>query len=77
MNNQYKKVSVTPQPNSIVYSDENGSISDWLENDPSLDNKVSSLEVKTIKVLTQAEYDALLAESAIDLDTFYVIISAS
>ena len=34
MNNQFKKVSTTAQPNTIPYSDENGYISNWLENDP-------------------------------------------
>lgn len=32
--NQLKRFSSIPQPNTAVYSDENGYISDWLNNDP-------------------------------------------
>lgn len=32
--NQLKRVSATPQANTIPYSDENGYISEWLDNDP-------------------------------------------
>lgn len=32
--NELKKFSTTPQANTAVYSDENGYISDWLNNDP-------------------------------------------
>lgn len=32
--NQYRKVSSMPQANTIVYSDESGYISEWLNNDP-------------------------------------------
>lgn len=34
MHNQLKKISTTPQANTIPYSDENGHISSWLDNDP-------------------------------------------
>lgn len=32
--NQYKRISITPQANTIPYADENGYISAWLDNDP-------------------------------------------
>lgn len=32
--NQLKRISTTPQPNTIPYADENGYLSDWLDNDP-------------------------------------------
>lgn len=34
MNNQFKKVSVTAQANTIPYSDSDGHITNWLTNDP-------------------------------------------
>lgn len=34
MNNQFKKVSVTAQANTIPYSDSDGHITNWLANDP-------------------------------------------
>ena len=34
MHNQYKKISTTPQANTIPYADENGNLSNWLDNDP-------------------------------------------
>lgn len=32
--NQYKKISTTPQANTIPYANEEGNISSWLDNDP-------------------------------------------
>ena len=32
--NQYKRISTTPQANTIPYADENGYLSNWLDNDP-------------------------------------------
>ena len=32
--NQFKRISTTPQANTIPYADENGYISNWLDNDP-------------------------------------------
>lgn len=34
MNNQFKKVSTTAQPNTIPYADSDGHITNWLTNDP-------------------------------------------
>lgn len=32
--NQFKRISTTPQANTIPYADENGYLSNWLDNDP-------------------------------------------
>lgn len=65
--NQYRKVSSTPQANTIIYSDENGHISDWLNNDPVVQalkqqtefigTVAAAPEPDTQSILTQFVYD--------------------
>lgn len=65
--NQYKRISSISQANTIVYSDENGHISDWLNNDPVIQALKTQTEFigtvstapapDTQSILTQFVYD--------------------
>ena len=54
--NQFQKISRTPQPNSVVYSDENGAISSWLSNDPLIESLKQQTEfIGTVPTIPEGE----------------------
>lgn len=54
--NEYKRVSTTPQANTIPYADENGYISNWLNNDPVIASLKQQVEfIGTISTIDSDE----------------------
>ena len=65
--NQFKKVSAAPQANTIVYSDANGYISDWLEADPVIQALKQQTEfIGTIPTAPEPDTQSILTQFVVD-----------
>lgn len=67
--NQLKRISTTPQPNTVPYADENGYLSAWLDNDPVISALKQQTEfIGTIPTLMVGEVSTI--PSGEDLQTY-------
>lgn len=65
--NQYKKISVNPQANTIVYADENGHISDWLDADPVITALKQQTEfIGTVTTAPAPDTQSILTQFVVD-----------
>lgn len=67
MHNELRKISSTPQSNTIVYSDENGYISDWLNNDPVIESLKQQTEfIGSVPTAPEPDTQSILSQFVID-----------
>ena len=65
--NQYKRVSTTPQANTIPYSDENGYLSNWLDNDPVITSLKQQTEfIGTVPTAPAPDTQSILTQFVVD-----------
>lgn len=65
--NEFRKISTTHQSNTIVYSDENGYISDWLDNDPVIQALKGSNEfIGTVQTAPAPDTQSILTQFVVD-----------
>lgn len=65
--NELKKFSTTPQANTAVYSDENGYISDWLNNDPVIAALKQQTEfIGTVPTAPAPDTQSILTQFVVD-----------
>ena len=67
MHNQYKKISTTPQANTIPYADENGNLSNWLDNDPVIQALKQQTEfIGTVATAPAPDTQSILTQFVVD-----------
>lgn len=67
MHNQYKKISTTPQANTIPYADENGNLSAWLDNDPVITSLKQQTEfIGTVATAPAPDTQSILTQFVVD-----------
>lgn len=67
IHNQLKKISITPQANTIPYSDENGYISNWLTNDPVISSLKGQNEfIGTVTTAPSPDTQSILTQFVVD-----------
>ena len=65
--NQTKRVSTTPQANTIPYSDENGFITSWLENDPLINSLKQQTEfIGSVASAPEPDRQSILTQFVVD-----------
>lgn len=65
--NQLKRVSTTPQANTIPYADENGYLSAWLDNDPVITALKGENEfIGTVQTAPEPDRQAILTQFVVD-----------
>lgn len=65
--NQLKRVSTTPQANTIPYADENGYISSWLDNDPVISSLRQQTEfIGTVATAPEPDTQSILTQFVVD-----------
>lgn len=65
--NQLKKISTTPQANTIPYSDESGYISNWLTNDPVISSLKGQNEfIGTVTTAPSPDTQSILTQYVVD-----------
>ena len=66
--NQLKKISTTPQANTIPYADENGYLSAWLDNDPVITALKGENEfIGTVQTAPEPDRQAILTQFVVDI----------
>ena len=67
MHNQYKKISTTPQANTIPYADEDGHLSAWLDNDPVITALKQQTEfIGTVQTAPAPDTQSILTQFVVD-----------
>lgn len=65
--NQTKRVSTTPQANTIPYSDENGFITSWLDNDPLINSLKQQTEfIGSVATAPEPDRQSILTQFVVD-----------
>lgn len=65
--NQFNKISKTPQANSIVYSNDSGNISNWLDNDPVIQALKQQNEfIGTVATAPEPDTQTILTQFVVD-----------
>lgn len=67
MHNQTKRISTTPQPNTIPYADESGYLSAWLDNDPVITSLKQQNEfIGTVPTAPAPDTQSILTQFVVD-----------
>lgn len=67
VHNQLKRITPVHQPNSIIYSDNNGYISDWLDNDPVITSLKQQTEfIGTVQTAPEPDTQSVLTQFVVD-----------
>lgn len=65
--NQYKKISTTPNPNSIPYANEDGFITAWLDNDPLINSLKQQTEfIGSVATAPEPDRQSILTQFVVD-----------
>ena len=65
--NQLKRVSTTPQANTIPYADETGFITQWLDNDPLISSLKQENEfIGTVQTAPAPDTQSILTQFVVD-----------
>lgn len=65
--NQYRRISVTSQANTIPYADENGFITSWLDNDPLINSlKQQNQLIGSVETAPEPDTQSILTQYVVD-----------
>ena len=65
--NQFKRISTTPQANTIPYADENGFITAWLDNDPLINSlKQQNQLIGSVETAPAPDTQSILTQFVVD-----------
>lgn len=65
--NQYKKISTTPQANTIPYANEDGFITAWLDNDPLINSLKQQTEfIGSVATAPEPDRQSILTQFVVD-----------
>lgn len=65
--NQFKRISTTPQANTIPYADENGNLSNWLDNDPVIQALKQQTEfIGSVATAPEPDRQSILTQFVVD-----------
>ena len=65
--NQFKRISTTPQANTVPYADENGFITAWLDNDPLINSlKQQNQLIGSVETAPAPDTQSILTQFVVD-----------